>query len=190
MRELIDVHARPRRGRHPAPVRDVRYRAPVADQIPGRGGGGGSEMPVEHAVQAPGFVLVPRDAVVYLLGGVAEEVVRLPLHGAESRVQEEQPAVDLVAFARAGRVADFVVHAVVLFDEVLHNRTGFEQPDRLTVGKRVGEGGDPAVGVDGEEEGFLLSVLGYVNFMGLVREARTRKGHQWHSRRVNCFLLY
>lgn len=138
-------------------------------------------MPVEHAVQATGFVLVPRDAVVYLLGGVAEEVVRLPLHGAESGVQEEKPAVDLVAFARAGRVADFVVHAVVLFDEVLHNRPGFEQPDRLTVGKRVGEGGDAAVGVDGEEKGFLLSVLGYVNFMGLVREARTRGGKKGAS---------
>lgn len=179
MRELIDVNARPRGGRHPAPVRDVRYRAPVADQITGRGGGG--EMPVEHAVQAPGFVLVPRDAVVYLLGGVAEEVVRLPLHGAESGVQEEKPVVDLVAFARAGRVADFVVHAVVLFDEVLHNRTGFEQPDRLTVGKRVGEGGDAAVGVNGEEKGFLLSVLGYVNFMGLVRKARTRGGKEMAS---------
>lgn len=128
-------------------------------------------MLVEDAVQAARFVLVPRDAVFDLLGRVAEEVVRLPLHGADAGVQEEEPVVDFVALARAGRVADFVTDAVVLLDEVLHDGARFEEADRLTVGKGVGEGGDAAVGVDGEEEGLLLRVLGYVDFVGLVWDA-------------------
>ena len=78
-------------------------------------------MLVEHAVQAAGFVLVPGDAVLDLLGRVAEEVVRLPLHGTYAGVEEEEPVVDFVALARAGRVGDFVVDAVVLLDEVLHD---------------------------------------------------------------------
>lgn len=78
-------------------------------------------MLVEDSVQAAGFVLVPRDAVFDLLGGVAEEVVRLSLHGAYARVQEEEPIVDFVAFTRAGWVANLVMDAVVLFDEVLHD---------------------------------------------------------------------
>lgn len=118
MREFVNVNARPCGGCHPAPVRDVRYRALVANQITGRGS---SELLVEHAVQATRFVLVARDAVLYLLGGVAEEVVSLSLHGADSCIHEKKPAGDFVAFARAGWVADFVVHAVILFDEVLHD---------------------------------------------------------------------
>lgn len=36
MRELVDVDARPPGRRHPAPVRDIRYRALIAHQVPGR----------------------------------------------------------------------------------------------------------------------------------------------------------
>ncbi len=128
-------------------------------------------MRVEHAVQAARFVLVARDAVGDFLGGVAEEVVRLALHGADARVEEEEPVVDFVGLARAGRVADFVVDAVVLLDEVLHDGAGFEEADRAAVGEGVGEGGDAAVGVDGEEEGLFLGVLGYVDFVGFVGDA-------------------
>ena len=78
-------------------------------------------MLVEHAVQAASLVLVARDAVLDFLGGVAEKVVRLSLHGSDSRVHEEKPVVDFVALARAGWVADFVVNIVVLFNEVLHD---------------------------------------------------------------------
>ena len=65
----------------------------------------------------------------------------------------------MVGFAGAGWVADFVVDAVVLFDEVLHYRAGFEEVVRLAVGEGVGEGGDAAVGVDGKEKGLLLGVF-------------------------------
>lgn len=41
--------------------------------------------------------------------------------GSDAGVQEEEPVVDFVALARAGWVADFVLDAVVLFDEVLHD---------------------------------------------------------------------
>ena len=96
MRELLDIDARPSSGRDPAPVRDIGYCAFVAYQVAGRRG---REMFVEHAVQAAGFVLVARDAVVDFLGCVAEEMVRLALHGSDAGVQEEEPVVDLVALA-------------------------------------------------------------------------------------------
>lgn len=77
-------------------------------------------MGVEHAVQAARLVLVAGDAVLDLLGGVAEEVVRLALHGPYTGVQEEEPVVDFVALARARGIANLVVDAVVLLDQVLH----------------------------------------------------------------------
>ena len=83
MRELINIDARPPGGRHPAPMRDVSYRAFITYEVARRRRRRrGSEMLVEHAVQAAGFVLIPGDAVLDLLGCVAEEVVRLALHGA------------------------------------------------------------------------------------------------------------
>ena len=54
-------------------------------------------MLVEHTVQAAGLILVARDAVFDLLGGIAEEVVRLSLHRSHARVQEEEPVVDFIA---------------------------------------------------------------------------------------------
>ena len=100
------------------PVRDVSYRTFVTYQVAGRGG---REMFVEHAIQTSGLVLVTGDAVRDLLGCVAEEVVRLALHGANAGVLEEKPIVHFVTLARAGWVADFVVNVVVLLDEVLHD---------------------------------------------------------------------
>lgn len=96
MRELIDIDARPSSRCHPAPVRDVSNRAFVADQVARRGG---CEMLVEHAVQTAGFILVPRDAVFDLFGGVAEKVIRLSLHWSDARVQEEEPVVDFIRLA-------------------------------------------------------------------------------------------
>ena len=64
-------------------MRDVSYGTFVTDQVPGRGG---REMFVEHAVQAPGLILVSGDAVRDLLRCVAEEVVRLTLHGPDAGV--------------------------------------------------------------------------------------------------------
>ena len=49
------------------------------------------KMLVQHAVQAPRLVLVPRDPVRDLLRGVAGEVVGLALHGAYAGVHEEEP---------------------------------------------------------------------------------------------------
>ena len=133
-------------------------------------------MLVEHAVQAPGLVLVPGDAVRDLLGCVAEEVVRLTLHGPDAGVLEEEPIVYFIALARAGWVADFVVDAVVLLNEILQDRAGFEEADHLAIGKGVGEGGDTAVGVDGEEKGLFLSILAQVNLVSCIGEAEKGQG--------------
>ena len=45
----------------------------------------------------------------------------------------------------------------------------------MTVGKGVGEGGDAAIGVDGEEKGFLLGVLSDVDFVCFVGDAGKRQ---------------
>ena len=128
-------------------------------------------MSVKHAVQAAGFVLVAEDTVFDLLGCIAEEVVCLSLHWTHARVQEEEPVVDFIALARPGRVGDLVVYAVVLLDEVLHYAPRFEQTNCFAIGEGVGEGGYATIGVDGEEEGFFLGILRYIDCMGFVGDA-------------------
>ena len=93
-------------------------------------------MLVEHAVEAARLVDVAGDAVGDVFGGVAREVVCLPLHGADARVHEVQPVVGFVVFAGALRVGDFV-GGVVLLDEVLQDAAGFEEADLLPVGEGV-----------------------------------------------------
>lgn len=90
------------------------------------------KMLVENGVQAARLVDVAVYAVLDSLGRVAREMVRLPLHGAEAGVLEEEPVVDLVGFAGALRIRDFVVW-VILVREVLEDAAGFEEVDCLAV---------------------------------------------------------
>lgn len=134
MRELIDIHVRPTSGRHPAPVRDVRDGNVVTDQIPGLGGG---EVLVEHAVETACLVDVPVHTVLDVLGGVADEVVRLALHGSDAGILEVQPADGLVVLAGAPGVGDLVV-LVVLLGQIGEDAAGLEEPDLLAVGECIG----------------------------------------------------
>lgn len=127
-------------------------------------------MRVQHAVETARLVLVAVDAVGDFLGGVAVEMVGLALHGSDAGVQEEQPVVDFVALARAMGIADEVL-GVVLLDEILHYAPRFEQSDCLPVVECIGQSGDPSVGVDGEEPGFFLGIVGDVNGVRFVGDA-------------------
>jgi hypothetical protein len=51
------------------------------------------------------------------------------------------------------------VVGIVALDEVLHDGARLEQVDGLAVGEGVGQGGNAAIGVDGEEPGLFLRVL-------------------------------
>ena len=55
---------------------------------------------------------------------------------------------------------------------LLHDGSGFEQIDLLTIREAVGEGRDAAVGVDLEEPFFFLGIFGDVDFFDGVGEAR------------------
>ncbi len=144
-RKLLQLDARPRPSLNPPPMRNIRNRALIPDQILALRI---LQVLLQHRVQPPRLVLIPLDAVFDFLRRVAEEVVCLALHGADAAVQEEEPVVHFVGLARVGRVGDFVV-GVVPLDEVLEDAAGFEEPDWLAVGEGVGQGGDAAVGVDG-----------------------------------------
>ena len=58
---------------------------------------------------------------------------------------------------------------VILLNQVLHDGAGFEEADRLAVGKRVRQGRDPSIGIDFKEPWLFLGILRYVNLMHLVR---------------------
>ena len=61
--------------------------------------------------------------------------------------------------------------SVVLLDEVLDDASCFEEADCATVGVCVGQSGDSAVGIDGQEPGFFLGVFRDVYGVSLVGEA-------------------
>jgi hypothetical protein len=67
-----------------------------------------------------------------VLGGVADEVIRLALHGSDAGILEVQPADGLVVFAGALGVGDLVV-LVVLLGQVGEDAAGLEEPDLLAV---------------------------------------------------------
>jgi len=61
---------------------------------------------------------------------------------------------------------------VVPVDEILHNGTALEQPDRASVGKGVRQGGNPAIGVYFQEPVLLLGILAEVD-PGNLRRGRS-----------------
>ena len=69
-----------------------------------------------------------------------------------------------------------MIDAVILLNEVLHDRAGFEEADRLAIGKGIGEGGDAAVGVNGEKKGLFLSILAQVDFVSCIGETEKGEG--------------
>ena len=57
---------------------------------------------------------------------------------------------------------------VVLLNEVLHDRSRFEEPDTFSIGESVCESGNSTIGVDIKEPLLFLSVFGNVHFVCLV----------------------
>lgn len=60
---------------------------------------------------------------------------------------------------------------IVLLDEVLHYTPRLEEADQLAVIEGVCQSRNAAVGVDFEEPGLFLGVLGDVDFVDFVGEA-------------------
>jgi hypothetical protein len=57
---------------------------------------------------------------------------------------------------------------IVSLNQVLHDASRLEEIDRLAIGKGVGQGGDPAIRVDGAEPGLLLGVFADIDFVDFV----------------------
>ena len=88
--------------------------------------------------------------------------------GPQTAVVEEQPIVDFEGFGRALGVRGAVVR-VVRVNQILHNGPRFEQPHLAAVGVDVGQGREASVGVDCQEPRLLVSVLGGIDFVKVVR---------------------
>lgn len=94
-------------------------------------------------------------------------MVRLALHWPNPSIQEEQPIVDFVRFPRAFREA-YEMFRIVLLDEILHDRAGFEKSDGLAILKAVSQSWNPTIWVDFEKPWLLLGVFNNINLVYLV----------------------
>lgn len=83
-----------------------------------------------------------------------------------TRNWQRQPHLNvLTAISRKA----YLVVLVIALDQVLHNASRFEDTDCFAVGESIGDGGNAAIGIDLQEPGFFLRVLGHVNAGDLVR---------------------
>lgn len=89
-------------------------------------------MLIEHAIQPPRLINIPRNTVGNMLRRIAREMIRLALHRPHAGVLVEEPIINCVVFWRTLRVGDLVVF-VVLLDEVLQDAAGFEEVDGSVV---------------------------------------------------------
>lgn len=71
----------------------------------------------------------------------------------------EEPVVALISFAGASRKGDLVVF-VVLFGQVLEDRTAFEEADGLAIGEGISYGGDATIWVYSCKPRFFLDIGG------------------------------
>ena len=81
------------------------------------------------------------------MGGVFDEVVRLPCHRANAAHLPHEPLIDGNAIT-LGCAAEFASFA----SEVLQDRTAFKDGNGIAIGSvRIGDGGHAVVGGDFEE---------------------------------------
>ena len=109
------------------------------------------QMPLQDAGHAVDFLDVALNGAGHLLRMVSFEPDRLSVVGALARDLEVEPLLRVVRLGRAGRETKAVLRVVAL-DEVLEDGAGLPEGD---VGVGVVDGGDAAVGVDGEVFGLL-----------------------------------
>ena len=104
------------------------------------------QMPLQDAGHAVDFLGVALNGAGHLLGMVPLEPEQLPVVGSLARDLEVEPLLRVVELGRSGRETEAVLRVVAL-DEVLEDGAGLPEGD-VRVG--VVDGGDAAVGIDGE----------------------------------------
>ena len=107
------------------------------------------QMPLQDARHAINFLSIALNNARHGLGMVSLEPHNLPVIRSLARDLEVEPLLRVVGLWRPGRETEAVLRVVAL-DEVLEDGAGFPEGD-VRVG--VVDGGDAAVGVDGEVGG-------------------------------------
>ena len=103
-------------------------------------------MPFQDAGHTVDFLGVALISAGHGLRMVSLEPEQLPVVGALARDLEVEPLLRVVVLGRAGRETEAMLR-VVAFDEVLENGAGLPEGD-VRVG--IMDGGDAAIGIDGE----------------------------------------
>jgi hypothetical protein len=85
-------------------------------------------------------------------------------------VMEEKPVADFNSFWRTLGVGDAMV-SVVCVSQILHDGPRFEQPNLAAAGVDVCQRWEATVGVESEEPGFLVSILGGIDFVKVVGQS-------------------
>lgn len=105
------------------------------------------------------------------------------MHRPNRGILEEKPIIDFDGFGRALGVGDAMV-IVVRLNQILHDAPRFEKPNPAAVGVDVCQGWDVTVGVESQELGFPVSVLGGVDFVNAVGQSVTESEQGVRKRKV------
>ena len=85
-------------------------------------------------------------------------------------VMEEKPVADFDGFWRALGVGEAMV-SVVCVNQILHDGPRFEQPNLAAAGVNICQRWEATVGVESEEPGFLVGILGDIDFVKAVGQS-------------------
>lgn len=123
-----------------------------------------------NKIQAQSLILKSIDAIRNLLWRVLREMFEFAMVRPNTGMMEEKPVADFDGFWRALGVGDAMV-SVVCVNQILHDGPRFEQPNLAAVGVEVGQRWEATVGIDTQEPGFLVSILGGIDFVKAVGQS-------------------
>lgn len=103
-------------------------------------------------------------------------MVGLSLHRSHPGIHNGQPIVDLIMLLRALREANLMILLIVLLDQILHDASQLEEPNRLTICESVRESGDAAIRIDCKEFRDLALILWDLGFLYGIWEAKFFEG--------------
>jgi hypothetical protein len=120
-----------------------------------------------NKIQAQSLILKSIDAIRNLLWRVLREMFQFAMVRPNTGMMEEKPVVDFDGFWRALGVGDAMV-SVVCVNQILHDGPRFEHSNLAAVGVDICQRWETTVGVESEEPGFLVSIIGGIDFVKVV----------------------
>ena len=123
-----------------------------------------------NKIQAQSLIPKSIDAVGNLLRRLLREMLPFTMVRPNTGVMEEKPVVDFNGFWRAFGIGDAMV-IVVCVNQILHDGPRFEQANPAAVRVDVCQRWEATVGVESEEPGFLVSIVGGIDFVKVVGQS-------------------